>query len=446
MAMTRRTLLGTALAALLAAPVSAAQPSFAKYVAVGDSLSAGFTNGSLVLTHQQYSWPSLVARQIGTPITSFQQPYITEPGGPAELALVSLSPLLIAPKATGTGLPANYDLTRPYNNLAVPGATSVDVVTRTTGPLEDAILRGKGTQLQQAVSLAPTFVTLWIGSNDVLGAVTNGRAIDGVTMVPLPAFRAAYAQIVAALRGTGATVVTATIPDVTLSPFANTIPPVVVNPATGQPVQIGGQTVPLIGPTGPLAPGSKVTLGASSLLARGVGIPAALGGSGQPLPDEVVLDPAELAIIRDRVSAINASIREIAGAAGVPVLDLNAFTTELLTNGRAYAGITLTGSFLTGGLVGYDGIHPTETGYALIANEWIAFLNQQFGTQLVPVELASFVFGAASASSPVARTTASPELGTSERQPGLAVPVPAFEFTQEAFDQLRSLFPVLSAR
>lgn len=45
----------------------------------------------------------------------------------------------------------------------------------------------------------------------------------------------------------------------------------------------------------------------------------------------MVLDAAELAIIRDRVNAINASVREIAAAGGVPVLDLNAFITDLLT-------------------------------------------------------------------------------------------------------------------
>ena len=263
-------------------------------------------------------------------------------------------------------------------------------------------------------------------------------------MVPLPAFRAAYAQALGALRATGATVVTATIPDVTLAPFANTIPPYVVNPSTGQPVLIGGQTVPLIGPTGPLPAGSKVTLGASSLLAKGVGIPAALGGSGQPLPDEVVLDPAELAIIRDRVNAINASIREIAGAASVPVLDLNAFTTDLLTNGREYAGVTLSGAFLTGGLVGYDGIHPTETGYALVANEWVAFLNQQYGTQFQPVELAPIIFGTAPVVTSLSGTGGAAGLGARGRDPWLGAPAPAFEFTQEAFDQLRSVFPVLS--
>jgi lysophospholipase L1-like esterase len=445
--MTRRILLGAAFVALvIVEPLSAAEPvSFKKYVAVGDSLSAGFTNGSLVLTHQPASWPALLAGRIGTSITDFQQPYITEPGAPAELALLSLSPVVIAPKSSDIGLPANYTLDRPYDNLAVPGATSVDVVTRTTGGLHDVILRGKGTQLQQAVSLAPTFVTVWIGSNDVLAAVTAGRAIDGVTMVPLPAFQAAFTQILGTLRATGATVVTATIPDVTLVPFANAIPPLVVDPATGQPVMIGGQTVPLIGPSGPLAPGSKVTLGASSLLAQGVGIPAALGGSGQPLPDDVVLDPSELAIIRERVSAMNASIRGIAGAMGVPVVDMNGFITDMITNGRQYAGVTLSGSFLTGGLVGYDGIHPTDVGYVLIANEWIASLNQQLGTSLRPVELAPYVFGSASGSATALTQTGAVSPGGRSSRPAIG-PSGPFEFTREAFEQLRSLFPDLTAR
>jgi lysophospholipase L1-like esterase len=432
--MTRKIALHGAFAALIAVPAAAQPPSFTKYVAVGDSLTAGFSNGSLVLTHQTASWPLLLAQQVGVGAANFQQPYVTDPGIPAELALLSLVPPAIAPKSTGMGLPANYALERPYDNLAVPGATSVDVLTRTAGGLSDLILRGRGTQLQQAVSLAPTFVTLWIGSNDVLGAVTAGRAIDGVTMVPLETFRAAYAQIVAALVATGATVVTATIPDVTAAPFANAIPPVVVDPATGQPVLVGGRTVPLIGPSGPLPADAKVTLGASPLLAKGVGIPAALGGSGQPLPDEVVLDPTELATIRDRVTAINQSIREIAGAASVSVLDLNAFIADLLTNGRSYAGVTLDGSFLTGGLVGYDGIHPTDIAYAYLANEWIDFLNREKGTHLLPVAIAPAIFGTSA--------TSSAGLANAPGTPGVA----AYEFSQEAYDQLRALFPPLDAR
>ena len=93
-------------------------------------------------------------------------------------------------------------------------------------------------------------------------------------------------------------------------------------------------------------------------------------------------------------------------------------------------------------LIGYDGIHPTDTGYAFIANEWVAFLNQQYGTQFQPVELAPIVFGTAPVVTSLSGTSGA--AGASGRDPWLGAPSPAFEFTQEAFDQLRSVFPALS--
>ena len=305
-----------ALAAFLgAAAVRAdAQTNFTTYVSVGDSLAAGFESGSLVETHQNRSVPALIARQAG--VQGFQQPLVSEPGIPPELTLVSLVPVpVIAPKAATAGAPKNLALARPYNNLAVPGATSVDALTRTTdaGGLHDLILRGLGTQVQQAVALRPTAITLWIGNNDVLGAALRGRAIDGVTLTPTATFRATYGQIVAALKTTGAFIVAANLPDVTTIPFVTTIRPYVVNPTTGAPVLIGGARVPLIGPSGSLPSTALVTLAASTLLGQGIGIPTALGGTGAPLPDEVVLDPSEIAIIQDHVAANNQAIREICG-------------------------------------------------------------------------------------------------------------------------------------
>jgi hypothetical protein len=54
-------------------------------------------------------------------------------------------------------------------------------------------------------------------------------------------------------------VVLANFGDVTFVPFASTIPVVVLNPSTQQPVLIGGQPVPLIGETGPLQPGVRTS-------------------------------------------------------------------------------------------------------------------------------------------------------------------------------------------
>ena len=419
-----------ALATASCAAVASAQTNFTSYVALGDSLTAGFSNASLVETHQRRSYPALLARQAA--VSAFEQPLVSEPGIPPELALVSLIPPVVAAKAASPGAPLRLDLPRPYNNLGVPAATVVDLLTRMTdgGGYHDLVLRGLGTALQQGLSLRPTTVTLWAGSNDVLGAVLGGRAVEGVTMTPVAAFRAAYQSVVDALKASGAFVVAANVPDVVAIPFVTTIQPIVVNPTTGAPVRVNGQTVALIGPTGPLPANSLVTLAAAPLLLRGDGIPTDLGGTGRGLTDEVILDLAEAAAIRERVGQYNQVIAEIGQGAGVPVLDVHAFFAAAATRGRVVVGVTLTSAYLTGGLFGYDGVHPSDLGYALIANEWIRFINAR-GGQLPEVDLGPYfgVGGTASAQSVRA---------------GGAAPWTAF--TAEAYAALRAAFPRVDGR
>jgi lysophospholipase L1-like esterase len=367
--------------AVLAAAVSFALPTCLRaqaalsvYVSLGDSLAAGFSNGALVESHQRVSVPALIARQAR--LEGFEQPLVGEPGIPAELALASLVPVpTIAPKSADQGAPLNPSLGRPYNNLAVPGATVQDALVTQSGGYHDLVLRRQGSQVAQAAALAPTFVTLWIGNNDVLGAVVRGTAVDGVTLTPVAAFKSAYEQLAASLKATGAFVIAANLPDVTAIPFATTLRAVVVDPLTGQPVLADGQPVPLLGSKGPLPTGSLVTLAASPYLTEGIGIPSAQGGTGLPLPDEVVLDPAETAAIRDRVKALNQVIRDVCQASGFSLLDVHALMDEVSTRGREVGGVTLTSDFLTGGVFSYDGVHLTDLGYAVVANEWIALIN-----------------------------------------------------------------------
>jgi len=405
----------------LAAALPAGAQTFNVYVSVGDSLAAGFTNGSLVETHQRHSVPLLIAQQAGVS-GSFQQPTIGAPGIPAELGLVSLVPTVISPVSATPGAPLNLNLPRPYNNLAVPGATALDALSTTTdgGGMHDLILRGLGTQIAQAKAMRPTFITLWIGNNDVLGAAIRGKVIPGETITPVQDFRQLYAGILAELRSTGARIVAANLPDVTSIPFVTTIPPVVVNPSTRQPVIVNGSTVPLLGPNGPLPQGSYVTLAASTLLAQGIGIPRALGGTGAPLPNEVVLDPGEIATIRDYVNTNNQAIRTLCDAVSVPVLDVNALLSEIASVGREIGGVRVTADFLTGGAFGYDGVHPSDLGYAILANEWIAAINAT-GESLPLVDLSAFLSAAASR-----RAAAS-----------------GFEWTDEAWRQLLQAFPPL---
>ncbi|HVR99927.1 MAG TPA: SGNH/GDSL hydrolase family protein [Thermoanaerobaculia bacterium] len=391
-----------------AAQVDTGQANFNIYVAVGDSLTAGVASGGLVQTVQRNSYPILIYRQATGRTTGFEQPLISEPGIPALLELRSLVPLVIAQRG-GQGTPLNLTLPRPYNNLGVPGAKIHDVRVTVTGGLHDAILRGLGSQLQQAVALHPTFVTLWAGNNDALSAALAGRVIEGVTLTPLADFTADYQAVVSALSGAGARLAIANIPDVTSIPFVTTLPPVVINPQTQQPVIVNGNPVPLIGPNGLLTAGDRVLLTAQAELATGRGIPAVLGGTGQPLSDGVVLSASEVSTINNRVAAFNTVIRAEATRVNAAFIDTNAVLRRAADTGISVGGITFTENFLTGGIFSLDGVHPTPFGYAYIANQFIAAINDQFDAEIPPVNLFPFVFGGASAAGSATAQKAEPQ-------------------------------------
>jgi lysophospholipase L1-like esterase len=382
--------------ALITAGAAFGQADFSKYVALGDSLTAGFASGALFRSAQDNSYPALLARQFG--IANFQQPLVSNPGisgtpNFGALALARLVPTPVIAPTPGSGVPLNLTLNRPYDNMGVPGVTVHGLLTATSGGFNDLILRGTGfTQLQQGLSLRPTFVTLWIGNNDALGSATAGT---DQLLTPLASFEADYRAIAAAIASTGAKMAIANIPDVTSIPFVTTLTRFIINPQTGQPVLIGGNPVPLIG----VNPGDFVLLTATSAEAQGFGIPTALGGNGQPLPGSVVLTAAEAANVRARVNAYNAVIAAVANERGAAFVDANAVLTQAANGGVHVGGITYTSGFLTGGIFSYDGVHPTPFGYAYIANLFIDSINDKFGTDVEPVNLFPFVFGSSAAAS-----------------------------------------------
>lgn len=421
--------LALGLAFCLVAMPAAAQNPFDNYVSIGDSLTAGFISGGLIAEVQENSYPSLIFQAAtGDPAAFFEQPLVSAPGIPALLQLRSISPLIVT-AASGRGVPLNLTLPRPYNNLAVPGAEVSDALRTVTdnGGLHDLILRGQGTQLQQALFQRPSFVTVWLGNNDALAAATSGVVIEGVTLTPAAAFEADYRTLVGALAQTGAGMAVATVPDVTAIPFVTTLAPVLVDPLTRQPV-IGpnGQPIPLLGPDGPIRPGRDfVLLTASQELAAGIGIPAPIG-TGQPLSNQVVLSESEAAAINARVGQYNAVIRTVAGEVGAAVVDVNAIFGDIARNGLVLGGIDFTADFLTGGLFSFDGVHATPLGYAIIANAFIDAINRQFGLSIRRVGLGPYVFGP-----------------LSSRGTGIGgAAVAGMKFTRAAEDQLRSVLGV----
>ncbi len=397
----KKTVIATFVIGLLAAAPVLAQVDLSNYVALGDSLTAGFCSGSLLDYYQERSYPAVLAAQAGA--TDFQLPLVSEPGLPPILYLDHLVPTpVIVPFGLVPGHPDNAELPRPYNNLGVPGADLYDMLFatgdiynllagNTDNVMNDLILRdGIHTALEQAIGLQPTFITVWIGNNDLLPAWASGTPIEGVTMTPVDAFETMYYNAIGALvTNTSADIVLINIPYGTRIPFTTTVPPMVDVPDVG--------TIPLEGTNGPLTADCEVTLPASALIQMGYGLPG-----GPPLPEDLdpltgepgyVLRPEEIAIIEAQTDAYNQIIYETAGAFMLPVLDVNS-SFAAIAGGASWdlGGVELNGDFLIGGLFSYDGIHGQNIGYALVAYQLIDLINEQYGADIPQVDMASVLY------------------------------------------------------
>jgi lysophospholipase L1-like esterase len=412
--------------AVIAAPGFAATGSanFKTVVAIGDSYGAGFESNSLNEHHSVYSWPAIVAKQLGIPLCTlgssatdncFAQPIVSYPGIGPEMTLMDIStypPVII--NAPGSGAPLNTTFGRPYNNVSIPGANVADTFTvtgavakptRGVEQLAQFILRGPVTEVDSVVALKPTFILVWIGGNDFLGSATNGTTA-GLTSVA--AFTSAYNTLLDKLTATGAGVVVGTLPtNPAAVPFFRTVPTVLINPATRTPV-LGptGQPITLVGQidaapgVGQLQPGSFVTLAAGSLIAQGFGIPSALKPIldptnklplfGTPLPDAVIITPGEMTALTQRIADYNTAIVASAAAHNVPVADIKGLFDRFAT-GLNVGPFHLTSDYITGGIFSLDGVHLSDIGYTLFANEYIKAINGGYGTHVPVASIASFM-------------------------------------------------------
>jgi lysophospholipase L1-like esterase len=417
---------------------------FSKYVAIGNSLTAGYQSGSLVEEHQQFSFPNLIAQQLG--IEDFEQPTVSWPGKPNIMILESVTGVL--GYASGEGLPTNQALATPYDNLGIPGIVLADVLVATDSASSFSgsaaiplVLRNQGTTVvQQALSLSPKLISCWIGNNDVLGYATSGGT-SPTEPTDAPTFAGLYNQLAGALAASGAKVVVANIPDVTSVPFFTTIGPqvaagvagakqlnpqipglyyqkhgeIIPNPQTGftnfdeavPPLitLLGGSYAPLLGqPTGKWYRDLAVKLGATVdiVLASmpGIDTTEAFGFHfHNPWPDALVLDADEIAVAQTAINDFNDVIAAQATANGFALFDANAFLADVAQNGYDPGeGLPIiTADYITGGLFSLDGVHPSNMGYAVVANEMIDVLNEEFDTDIQKVNLRNI-----SGNSPVA--------------------------------------------
>ncbi len=399
--------------------------NFTRYVAIGNSLTSGYQSSSLYESAQLYSYPHLIAKEVGT---DFIQPIINDPGTVGRIEIKSLNPFTL------TYNPSGGSLTNPnaqyYNNLGIPGIVLADVMNSVNtvssfskSPFIDIILRGKGTQFAQAKDLngnKPTFISLWIGNNDVLGFATSG-GVRPTTPTDANTFTFLYNQLTDSLLTTGAKIVVANIPDVAAIPFFTTVGPGIAQKLSslgiaGMYYQQHGQYNGTVLPVSALANYSAlITLlgqNYAGLLGTSTGkfyrdnnvditplITAGILDTNQvfglhpknPWPDALILDASEITTARNATSAYNTAITSIAAGKGFGLVDMNSVFNQIrshdFSGGTTYDGIVFTTTFVTGGLFSLDGVHPTSRGQGIIANEFIKVINAKWGASIPLVNI-----------------------------------------------------------
>lgn len=196
-------------------------------------------------------------------------------------------------------------------------------------------------------------------------------------MTPIATFTTQYTALIQLLSTkTPAHLVIGNIPDVTLVPYLQPAALILAeySAATGLPTSALSA---LFG----ISPGDFVT---PSGLTQ---ISAILAGTQQtPLTDPGVLTAAEATTVRATVTAYNQVISQQAQSVGATLVDINALFTQLAASGLTVNGYTGTASFL-GGFFSLDGIHPTNTGYAVVANTFINTMNSSINTKIPDVNL-----------------------------------------------------------
>jgi len=405
---------------------TAGTANFSRYIAVGNSLTAGYSNGGLYLQGQLNSYPAIMAAQMkSVGGGAFNQPLFStaQANGSGYLSLKGFdangNPILDTvttdlairgfQQIPGFGTVTLYTkYTGDIENYGVPGIKLAEITYAPYGNLNgyfERMLPGDSptntTDYLDFVTSKPfTFFSDWLGNNDALLYATSGGAGDVLT--PTDEFAQLYELSIGALTANGAKGVVATIPDVTAIPYFNTVTVGAVLAGVEKKAPsfnalyinalVSGTTyAPRVATANDLLilsfpvnlVGTLVNVPNYGLLPYGL-------TPYTPIDNQYVLDANEVALTRSYVQSYNSTIKSIAAAKGLAVFDAYTYLNNVKANGLEVDGIAFTSSYISGGLFSLDGVHLTPRGYAIIANEFIKAINSKYNSNIPLANVAGY--------------------------------------------------------
>jgi len=363
---------------------------FKTYVSLGDSLTHGCQGINVEENRQYYSWPAQLARAMKT---EFNQPLIEFPGigmpNPEDAfrngwfdtwyGTISyfIKTMLYWYRVD------RYDNQASLNNFGISGATLDDIIsydgTKKITEITDSLLMSvvgimspficsvvglnpanSKPALDQALDRDPTFISIWIGNNDTIFATIMGD--DGkILMTDVDDWKKSWDILVAKIKAKKSVkgVLLLNLPDNTDIAF--------LQPLYNEYLTItDGADIP---------EGSKVPF---------------FSTRASCVAD--VITPDQIRSIQERILAINKIIKETADREGWALLDTysilkNEISGVYLTKADGtLSNIKICGDYGKGGFFSLDGIHPSSTGYAIVANRAAKAINARYGTNIPVID------------------------------------------------------------
>lgn len=342
----RRLSISTLLLCFLLPSVVSAKADLNNFVVIGDSIAAGYQSGTISPALQQTSFPALIAQQAGL---SFILPSLVSPPPPIP------------------------------NNLAVPGERVCDtlsynsVLSNPVAVLHNVMLGSGNTQISLAESSSPTTLLIEIGANDViLHAVVKQNIVEGriaeITQLPVDQVQAGLAQ------GDPGLLYLAQLISNFISDDPNLKDIFLTSTADFQScyAQLMQRTS--------LLPNNSATIV--------LNIPDVMGSAYvKLLISQGILNSYDVSVMQSRVTEFNNIIASTAKLSNAELLDVFKITQDIEKSGFVVGGQRLNNDFYCG-VTSLDGIHPTNTTSALLANKVIQLLNSKFAAGIPMLSLA----------------------------------------------------------
>lgn len=279
------------------------------------------------------------------------------------------------------------------------------------------------TPLQAAVALQPTLTTVWLGANDLLKYAFSGGAAPGLDLTESQV-ESDTTQIIQALQHAGSDVIVADLPNIVETPQFAVVP----NPAAQ--AQCGFQTylacilyefgfTPFAVAEGEASyvQSHNTQLAGNSYLTESgliylieeihllgptaVSIPTTgCGVTGGSCLGTYYLTASFATQVQTVNAAINAGIKAAATKSQAAFVPIDQIFAGLYSGSGPYfaeAASINPGKCCTlafgGGILSLDGLHPSDTGYALIAQVFAQTANTAFGTSIPAINPASAYSG-----------------------------------------------------